>query len=143
MPFLGCRVSFATEKALNRMSKETGLAKSEIIRQSMETHLMSYYTDDEETDWKITAWTFLGVDAHKINHALARAQNAEEFFSFIARWVKRFDLNLIPSRDAVTVKIKSGYTEIQTSCPKTMGKTAIIKTIILTLEEKFTEKAAQ
>lgn len=142
MPFLGLRVSYSTDKALTEMADTTGLGKSEIVRQSLEKHIMDYYTDDGGPDWKVTAWTFLGIDNHKVNHALARSQTPEEFFSFVARWIKRFDLQLIPSKENVTVKLKSGYTEIQASCPRTMAKTEVIKSIILTLEDKFTEMAS-
>lgn len=140
MAYIGIKVTETIRKALDKASDDTGRTKSDLIREAVEHYLMDYFTTDEESDWKITAWKFLGLDSHRIHHAMTRSENASEFFSFVARWVKPYELRLHPSSTHVTVGLITNTDEIQFSVEKSLPKEKIVARIIEGLEKEATDK---
>lgn len=141
MPYIGFRAPQSVKDAIEKVMEESGRSKSEVIRTALENYLVDYITSNE-MDWKIVAWTFLGVDTHKTSHAISRANNAEEFFSYLSRWIKNYDLQLIPDDDNVVILLKGAESQVKSSCPKTEPKEIIVKNIINDLEEQYTDLMA-
>lgn len=137
MPYIGFRAPQSVKDAIDKVVMETDRSKSEIIRNALETYLVDHITM-EATDWKIVIWTFLGIDSHKSSHAMSRSDNAEEFFSYIARWIKQYDLKLIPNDEDVVIQLTSTSVQATARTPKDQPKETIIRNIVHELEEKFT-----
>lgn len=143
MAYIGIKVTDSVKKALDIASEKTGRTKSDLIREAVEINLIDYFTSEQDTSWKIVAWNFLGLDSHKISHALSRADTAEEFFSFIARWVKSYEIRVHPTPGYVVVSLSTSTFEVSYSATKSLPKEQIVGNIIEGIEHEAREKVME
>ena len=143
MAYIGIKVTDSVKKALDTASEKTGRTKSDLVREAVESHLIDYFTTEEDNNWKIVAWNFLGLDAHKIGHAMSRADTAEEFFSYIAKWVKSYEIRVHPTPGYVVVSLSTATFEVSYSVTKSLPKERIIANIVEGIEQEAREKAME
>ena len=136
MAFIGLRIPDPLDNALERMMKDRGMSKSEIIRDAIERFIVDYYAADDFDNWKPIAWNLFGIDSHKLNYALSRAETPDEFFSYVDRWTK-FDLKIIPSHDKVIVRMGKGGISVQAEVNRKNTKDDAIRMLIEALEQKY------
>lgn len=137
MTYLGIRASANLDRAVAKMAESTGKTKSEIIRESIENYVFHFLQSPQDQDWKPIAWSFLGIDSHKLNYALARAETAAEFFSYISKWTKH-TIQIVPGKN-VKIQIKTDEKTFSSTCNHDQPKIDTIKEVIMDLESQYTD----
>lgn len=139
MPYIGFRATMALDNALKKVADKNGMSKSETIREACEKFVFDSAVNPERKEWKPICWNFFGIDLHKINYALARAEAPEEFFSLISKWSK-VDIAIQPTREKITLMIDKGSVSLSVTIPRDWPKEETIERLVVLLDEEYMTK---
>lgn len=90
---VGVRLPEDVNKRLMDIAENSGTTKSALIRAAIGRYITQYNYNDMNINWKPKLWKLLDLDIGQINYALQHTDTAEEFFSYMHRWTKRFRIN--------------------------------------------------
>lgn len=139
MPYVGFRATTALDNALKKVAKKTKMSKSETIREACEKFVFDSAVNPERKEWKPVCWNFFGIDLHKINYALARAEAPEEFFSMISKWTK-VEMAIQAQAEKITIIIDRGSVSFSVAEPREGPKEDIIAKLIVKMDDAFLSK---
>ena len=142
MPYIGFRATKALSNALETVAKNNKQTKSEVVRAACEQFVFNTTLNPEEREWKTAAWTFFGVDLHKIAYALTRSESPEEFFGYMDKWT-RVNMKVQGTRDTLLMAVEKGTISFTIEIPKDGTKETVIRRTIWELDRVYLEKASE
>lgn len=141
MAYLGIRISDELRTGLEKAARKTGRNMSDLAKEALESYCLDILSNNmPENDWRTLIWSFFDVSMTRVEYAHHRSKNAEEFFGFIAQWLKESKIHLTSTQQEIIVvlTLKNGM-QMTARHGRNVSKDKIISGIIHKLEQSFTE----